>query len=261
MKHYHGGLPMSGAVSRGLLVLVAIGQGPTVSAQDVGAEPSRAGPGAQEILVRIDAVSLALAELALAEDKLEHARILFEKNFITRGEVQKDQQQYDDRLVALTMVSSELADVLALGKDEQVVIAGPLLKRLLLHPVLPPAELTLTMTSVYDRLASTLDAAARTPAEGLAAHLYRLRTGDLESRVRAVSSLGQIPQAAEEVLPYLIEALDDEELRVVQEAVTSIGLLGTEAKSAIPALEKLTEHDDPQIVERAKAALRQVRGR
>ncbi len=29
---------------------------------------------------------------------------------------------------------------------------------------------------------------------------------------------------------------------------------------SIPTLEKLTEHDDPQIAERAKAALRQIRG-
>ena len=32
------------------------------------------------------------------------------------------------------------------------------------------------------------------------------------------------------------------------------------AKEAIPVLEKLTEHEDPQIAERAKAALRQIRG-
>ncbi len=32
------------------------------------------------------------------------------------------------------------------------------------------------------------------------------------------------------------------------------------AKDAIPTLEKLTEHEDAQIAERAKAALRQVRG-
>ncbi len=31
--------------------------------------------------------------------------------------------------------------------------------------------------------------------------------------------------------------------------------------TAIPTLEKLTEHEDPQIAARAKAALRQVRGR
>ena len=33
------------------------------------------------------------------------------------------------------------------------------------------------------------------------------------------------------------------------------------ASKAIPTLEKLTDHADPQIAERAKAALRQVRGR
>ena len=37
--------------------------------------------------------------------------------------------------------------------------------------------------------------------------------------------------------------------------------VGPAAKDAIPTLEKLTEHEDPQIAARAKAALRQVRGR
>ncbi len=37
-------------------------------------------------------------------------------------------------------------------------------------------------------------------------------------------------------------------------------MIGPAAKDAIPTLEKLTEHEDPQIAERAKAALRQVRG-
>ena len=41
--------------------------------------------------------------------------------------------------------------------------------------------------------------------------------------------------------------------------VDSVTLLA--AKDAIPTLEKLTEHEDPQIAGRAKAALRQVRGR
>ena len=45
------------------------------------------------------------------------------------------------------------------------------------------------------------------------------------------------------------------------EAITALGMIGPAAKDAIPTLEKLTEHDDPQISERAKAALRQVRGR
>ncbi len=41
---------------------------------------------------------------------------------------------------------------------------------------------------------------------------------------------------------------------------TALGMIGPAAKEAIPTLEKLTEHDDPQIAERAKAALRQIRG-
>ena len=38
-------------------------------------------------------------------------------------------------------------------------------------------------------------------------------------------------------------------------------MIGPAAKAAIPTLEKLAEHEDRQIVERAKAALRQIRGR
>ncbi len=45
------------------------------------------------------------------------------------------------------------------------------------------------------------------------------------------------------------------------DAKANFGMIGPAAKDAIPTLEKLTEHADPQIAERAKAALRQVRGR
>ncbi len=38
-------------------------------------------------------------------------------------------------------------------------------------------------------------------------------------------------------------------------------MIGPAAKDAIPTLEKLTEYEDRQIAQRAKAALRQVRGR
>ena len=61
--------------------------------------------------------------------------------------------------------------------------------------------------------------------------------------------------------PHLIEELVDEDMRVVQEAVTALGMIGPAAKDAIPTLKQLAEHADPQIAERAKAALRQMRGR
>ena len=45
------------------------------------------------------------------------------------------------------------------------------------------------------------------------------------------------------------------------EAITAMGMIGPAAKDAIPALEVLAENEDRQIAARAKAALRQVRGR
>ncbi len=50
------------------------------------------------------------------------------------------------------------------------------------------------------------------------------------------------------------------DVRIAREAITALGMIGPAAKAAIPTLEKLTQHADPQIAERAKAALRQVRG-
>ena len=55
--------------------------------------------------------------------------------------------------------------------------------------------------------------------------------------------------------------IGDADSCVSVEAITALGMIGPAAKDAIPTLEKLTEHEDPQIAERAKAALRQVRGR
>ena len=43
--------------------------------------------------------------------------------------------------------------------------------------------------------------------------------------------------------------------------IETLGYMGTAAKPAIPTLEEFTQHDDRQIRARAKAALRQVRGR
>ncbi len=49
---------------------------------------------------------------------------------------------------------------------------------------------------------------------------------------------------------------------VAREAITALGMIGPAAKEAIPRLEELAGgYSNPQISERAKAALRQVRGR
>ena len=78
----------------------------------------------------------------------------------------------------------------------------------------------------------------------------------------AAIRLGQRGPEGEEVahaVAALVEALGDEESRVVAEAITALGMFGPEAESAVPALEERTGHGDAQIAERAKAALRQIR--
>ena len=47
---------------------------------------------------------------------------------------------------------------------------------------------------------------------------------------------------------------------MIREVVTALGMIGPNAKEAISVLETLTEQDDRQIAERAKAALRQIKG-
>ena len=110
-------------------------------------------------------------------------------------------------------------------------------------------------------LADALLLVAETQEESLLAHLYKLHEGDTTDRIRRALLLGQMKDLATDVTPHLIEELAEKDRRVVQEAITALGMIGPAAKDAIPTLEKLTEHEDPQIAQRAKAALRQVRGR
>lgn len=91
-------------------------------------------------------------------------------------------------------------------------------------------------------------------------HRYWLRYGDLPDRVAATVALAQNPGYAQRSLPDLMNTLDDPSPRVAAEAITALGTMGPAATDAIPTLEKLTEHVDPQIAERAKVALRQIRG-
>ena len=110
-------------------------------------------------------------------------------------------------------------------------------------------------------VADELVSVGSTPKERLSGYLYKLHEGDPETRVLAALILGQTPELATDALQHLLEELLDEDLRLVQEAITALGIIGPAAKDAIPTLEKFAEHEDPQIAERAKAALRQMRGR
>ena len=93
------------------------------------------------------------------------------------------------------------------------------------------------------------------------AYEHQLLHGGLEERRRAAMALGRRGADAKHAVPTLIRALQDEEPLVIREVITALSMIGPAAKDAIPALEKLIDHQDKQIAERAKAALRQIRGK
>jgi HEAT repeat protein len=101
---------------------------------------------------------------------------------------------------------------------------------------------------------------AETEEESLLGHLYKLHWGDRNERIRHALLVGERKDVAIDVTLHLIEELASRDTRVVQEAITALGMIGPAAKDAIPTLEKLTGHEDKQVAERAKAALRQIRG-
>ena len=74
-------------------------------------------------------------------------------------------------------------------------------------------------------------------------------------------AIGQFGPKAEAVVPMLIQALGDEDARVVAESVTALGMIGSVAKKAIPQLEQMENHKDKQVRVRATATLKQIRGR
>lgn len=85
-----------------------------------------------------------------------------------------------------------------------------------------------------------------------------LHDPDIDQRMDAAMALGRFGEAAAETRALLVEALGDQELRVVREVITALGMLGGAGRDGLPALQELTAHDDRQIAERAKAAIRLI---
>ena len=121
---------------------------------------------------------------------------------------------------------------------------------------------TVDLHAVIRRLAAEaiVELAPKSPEAGAAfGYLVQCKPNPAEA-LRAIVTLGQAGHATGAV-PYLLEILEgDGDARLLAEVITALGMIGPSAKDAIPTLENLTEHRDPQIAERAKAALRQVRG-
>jgi hypothetical protein len=85
-----------------------------------------------------------------------------------------------------------------------------------------------------------------------------LHDPDIDERMDAAMALGRFGEEAAEARLLLVEALGDQELRVVREVITALGMLGRAGRDGLPALQELTATDDPQIAERAKAAIRLI---
>ena len=145
-------------------------------------------------------------------------------------------------------------------------------KDLIVRPqdIVPSARLDPYSVGIEVSMDSEIHAAVARAMESIAgddpsvavAFAYRMLNDPLPAqRMDAAMTLGRFGPEAAEVVPQLREALGDAEMGVVAEAITALGTIGPAAKGAIPTLENLTEHEDRQIAERAKAALRQVRGR
>ena len=90
--------------------------------------------------------------------------------------------------------------------------------------------------------------------------LHSLSSPVLTDRILAIQRLAGLASFTARRVVLLHRLLSDAEGAVVREAITALGVIGPEASEAIPTLEKLSEHEDKQIAERAKAALRGIRG-
>ena len=95
------------------------------------------------------------------------------------------------------------------------------------------------------------------------AYAFRMATSsDPWQKQQDAMTLGRFGSAAAEAVGYLVAAVRaDLGCPASLEAITALGMIGSAAEQAIPTLEELTTLPNRQITERARVALRQIRGR
>lgn len=85
--------------------------------------------------------------------------------------------------------------------------------------------------------------------------LTLIKDDNEEIAVHAAEQLGRLGKPA---IPHLVEALKDEELRVL--VVRTLGSIGTDARDAIPALTELLKSDDTELRTLVASCLGQICG-
>jgi HEAT repeat protein len=85
-----------------------------------------------------------------------------------------------------------------------------------------------------------------------------LKSSDSTARVKAVRTLPEKRGDAAQIIPALIEALDDEEDEVRKGAAYGLGTFGAEARSAVPALKRHLKDPDAGVCKAAGVALNYI---
>ncbi|MEI6423585.1 MAG: HEAT repeat domain-containing protein, partial [Lentisphaerota bacterium] len=86
---------------------------------------------------------------------------------------------------------------------------------------------------------------AMTAALKATRHIIDLKSGNNAVRIRAAEALGNIGATTSEVIPALINALEDKDVR--DAAIEALGNIGASAKSAVPALIKALADGDSNV--------------
>ena len=236
-----------------------------------------------DVVVKLSTLERARAEVGVARTKradllgigrrkLSGIEAVAKRIRLVPAEAAHDQALMNLRIVWQMFQVALAADYLTIP-GEEFPAPAPMMQLILLHRIrvagvadIATTRLLLSSGDVllheddYAAVADALISATGTPEESVFGHIYRLHKGDTDTRIHSALILGQMRDPATDVVPHLVVGLADEDMRLVQEAITALGMIGPAAKDAIPMLERLTEHENPQIAERAKAALRQVRG-
>lgn len=87
-------------------------------------------------------------------------------------------------------------------------------------------------------------------------HILDLKYGNKAVRIRSVEALSKLGAVTPEVIPSLITAMEDKDMR--DTAIEAIGLIGPDAKDAVPALTKALSDTDINVRTEAADAIGKI---